>query len=128
MSSASETDNVNQRAFDVVARHLLTQNAKSTNGDEPWCMYRTSGGRKCAAGALIADDKYSPTLEWQFANDEPVFAAIEASGYRGVSVELVRALQLVHDTSDVAKWPGSLASVADEYGLSRAVLNQLEVR
>ena len=49
-----------QEVFDVVAKHLLTQNAKSM--DDPWdemCAYRGENGRRCAVGALIPDDLYS---------------------------------------------------------------------
>ena len=41
-----------QAAFNKVARHLLRQNAKSTNKDGE-CLYRGPNGLRCAVGALI---------------------------------------------------------------------------
>jgi len=54
-----------QEFFDKVARHLLTQNAKSIEAFErnAKCLYRGPNGMKCVAGCLIPDELYSENFE-----------------------------------------------------------------
>jgi len=56
-----------QEVFDIVSKHLLAQGKASVdhNSDKttPFCMYRNPDGLKCAAGALIPDDKYNTIYE-----------------------------------------------------------------
>lgn len=50
-----------QEIYSTVRQHLLTQNARSAkNGN---CLYRGPNGTKCAAGALIPDEIYTPSIE-----------------------------------------------------------------
>ena len=49
--------------YDIVLKgvnHILQQNEKSQNAEG--CLYRSDSGLKCAVGALIADEFYSPAL------------------------------------------------------------------
>lgn len=54
-----------QEIFDHVWKHFITEeNPRSTSDrDTGSCMYRGPGGRRCAAGLFIPDDKYSPRAE-----------------------------------------------------------------
>lgn len=52
----------NQQIFDTVWKHFVTNNSRS-GMHEGKCMLRTPDGRKCAAGILIPDDKYDPSLD-----------------------------------------------------------------
>lgn len=56
-----------QTLFNFVYQGLLTQGGPSTTGTplgrEPMCMYRGLGGRKCAIGLLIPDEKYTPEMD-----------------------------------------------------------------
>lgn len=52
----------NQKIFDKVVTHLLTQGRRSVswNGN---CQYRGPEGRKCAIGCLIPDQYYHKSLD-----------------------------------------------------------------
>lgn len=96
-----------QDVFNHVVNHLLTQKEKSVNsrGD---CMYRGLNGLKCAAGCLIADDEYSPKMEYRtwfhlmnggafrIGNDELM---ITTEHY-----DLIHTLQTIHDRHEPDEW------------------------
>lgn len=50
-----------QELFNIVSLHLLNQGQKSAH--ETLCMYRGPNGMKCAAGVLIPDNEYNPSME-----------------------------------------------------------------
>lgn len=107
--------NDNQRAFDVVYRHLMTQKtpSKSPRG----CWYRHPDNLKCAIGALISDSAYSDRLEGWRVSEPPVRKAVIDSGY-DCDVELLRACQIVHDVVSVNEWDRELRRVAARFGLT----------
>jgi len=116
-----------QEIFDIVARHLLTQNKKAVN-DKGECVYRGKNGCKCAAGCLIPDDKYDPSFEgfgWSLGlqtKNAALQDLVEAIGHYA----LIRKLQLVHDQDAVDSWPDKLRGVATDYKLSYAVVDELD--
>lgn len=109
-----------QEVFDVVTKHLLTQNQKSRVDTS--CMYRGPGSLKCAVGALIPDDVYSYAMEGypacvlleQFSGVAATLFGDSPKQYEGLLVEL----QLIHDNSyvGVEKWPEELYGVAKAFG------------
>lgn len=119
-----------QEIFDKVATHLIAQGRQSLVDDddinEQFCAYRDPYGAMCAAGCLIPDAEYRDEFETQpWAHiwpDIPTFANAPQS----VNT-LIAQLQLVHD--DENNWKTAetlkeaLSVVANEYGLSLAVLN-----
>lgn len=109
----------NQEIFDQVADHLLIQNAKSEVSDACHsCLYRF-GTLKCAAGAIIADDEYTDDMEGKIIGSI-ILDTCNTKGWptpQGTQLDLLRALQLVHDVAEVKDWPEALDSVAGEFGL-----------
>jgi hypothetical protein len=107
-----------QKTFNKSARHLLRQNAKSLLASGSVCAYRGAAGRRCAAGPFITNREYKPSFEhqtvktWGEANEvSRLFAA------KGLSLDLVRRLQAVHDSYSVEDWPTQLAQVAADFNL-----------
>lgn len=121
-----------QEIFDTVARHLLTQGARSMVPDGPrMCAYRGAEGRKCAVGVLIKDEFYRPALERQ-GMTPVVKRAVEKSVGRELTQDeedLLQVLQAVHDSNEtcygaelVAGWRVALLDVARRWELSAEVL------
>lgn len=105
----------NQTAFNKVARHLLTQNARCVNSSNA-CVYRGPKGLKCAIGALIPDDQYKRRFDTrQFNTDDLVDVGVPA--LQGLDPSLLRELQVVHDVHAVEFWPWYLIDVANKFNL-----------
>lgn len=124
-------DATDQEIFDRVATHLLRQNAVASRGG--CCVYRDDQGRKCAVGALIPDEIYSPRMEGH--NISNLWASVpgdcrERAAFAEKHWQLLRALQSVHDKV-MGNAPGTcrplfeeyLRRVAEHYELSTAVLD-----
>lgn len=113
-----------QEIFDTVAKHLLTQNARSTfqqNG-ATHCAYRGDNGRKCAAGCLIQDIHYNPELEGKSV------IAFEVSEALGKSIGdsdlwFLKDLQHIHDGFAAEKWREELRHFAKSHNVKEDVLN-----
>lgn len=121
-----------QQVFDKVAKHLLTQQAKSIEDDE--CRYRTASGLMCAVGCLIPANISTDILEGcnvhvfmpedgtrPFTVDE--LKQLAKAGITADNLDLLRQLQLIHDTRPVDAWPHHLQKVAGEFKLSSEVLH-----
>jgi hypothetical protein len=112
-----------QEVFDQVAKHLLAQKKRSGVKDADWvvtCMYRNDEGLKCAAGCLIADDEYYKDIEgssWDVLVDEDVVPTENC-------LELIVALQNIHDCEPVEEWCKALGTLAALHNLSTDVLGQ----
>jgi hypothetical protein len=100
-----------QEVFDKVAKHLLTQNAKSKL-PSGMCAYRGDHGLMCAAGCLIPDDKYDPAINLKAWHE--LTSSNVVSSHCG---ELIQSLQGVHDDWPVDNWKSRLAVVASKYNL-----------
>lgn len=128
-----------QEIFDTVARHLFTQGERAgivldDNSDDEFakdfsCQYRAPGGAKCAVGALIPDEAYSPDMEERgIGNVYYSFSAVLPL-WMADNLKLLVSLQSVHDNRD--SWTSTesmrilLARVADFYDLDASVLNNL---
>lgn len=114
----------NQEIFDIVAKHLLTQGVRSqtakkfenSDGYYPVCAYRGEGGRKCAAGVLIPDSKYNALMEGLNVGSAHVSAALD--GVSSASLDLLTALQRMHDVEEPLTWPDELKNIAAGYALT----------
>lgn len=105
-----------QQVFDRVVAHLRKQGQRSvisTGAGLPTkCVYRGAGGRKCAAGCLIADDEYKPDMEGRLWGE-----LISVYSVTSAHVELIEALQTVHDGVAPKGWEFALRRVANEFAL-----------
>jgi hypothetical protein len=109
--------------YERVSAHLLTQRAVSED-DNGSCRLRSSDGRKCAIGSLIADDVYQPDIEgigisyYRNARDGSLLRALYASNvnaYDPEIAELLIELEEVHDDFRVDEWPQVLACLAERH-------------
>lgn len=107
-----------QEIFDTVARHLLTQNVKSTGG-QGGCKYLGDDGLKCAVGCLIPDEKYDPKIEGRGVDEVTSFLPFHVTGKR---LDLLCTLQELHDGKYPRDWRVGLHRIATEYKLLHAVL------
>ena len=139
-----------QEVFDKVARHLLTQNERSTISEpindqirgmhiRTWCAYRSPRGLKCAVGCIIPDDVYTPDIEGDSIR-VLIDRAAGASSRNGFSLtdkqtaffrdiqdsrHLLSKLQSMHDVEDPSTWRRSLSTIARNFNLSDAVLEEV---
>lgn len=137
-----------QAVFDHCARHLLTQMKHSRRYSEATgnlaCAYRGDSGRKCVAGACIADDEYRPLM------DDPRLLAQHKESVTGslamgeaehgvttkwanlvelglvpkAHAQLIGWLQLIHDDHPPHEWASELGQLATTFNLSPAVLSE----
>lgn len=111
-----------QKAYSTIVTHLLWQNAKAFNLPETpmlaTCMYRAPGGKKCAVGILIPDDKYDHKMEGEsikvdesgHLGDVAKAAGCETHG----DAMFLGRFQSVHDTEPVDRWPYELALIGQQ--------------
>lgn len=118
-----------QETFDTVVTFLRRQGRPSVF-PHPFmrklpCAYRSNDGCKCAAGVLIPDHLYSPSMEGTPAGSpfQPVGELLASLGY---NLELVGTLQQAHDELAAGDWKSTFSRtfgyLADSWGLSRRVL------
>ena len=108
----------NQEAFTTVVLHLRKQGRRSTKPGGPrstdayLCYYR-AGNLKCAVGALIPDEQYTPRMEGLpvrlVQRNWPVL--------KGISPSLLSDLQITHDFSDPKEWENQFTFLAQAYEL-----------
>lgn len=103
-----------QEVFDQVAIHLLKQNQRAYRPADGSCMYRTPSGLKCAAGCLISDDEYTP----EFEDNNWVDLATAQRIVPDSHLDLIRALQCVHDNYDPNVWQEKLVEMAYRHKLT----------
>lgn len=104
-----------QEIFDIVYKHLLTQNVKS-QGKYNDCRYRGDNGLKCALGILIPDSKYEPKYETKLVRTLVENNIIEDVSL--ASVAFLYSLQKIHDDVAVTAWPFELKRLANQYNLT----------
>jgi len=100
-----------QEIFDFISNHLLTQNERS--GDVGYrkmfsCKYKSSTGLKCAVGCLMSDEEYDVKLEGYGINSNK-FNKFNISEDRK---DLLRALQMIHDSIKPDSWKRELEMFA----------------
>lgn len=91
-----------QTIFNMTIQHMLRQDKASINeDDDTMCMYRGSGGTKCAVGYLISDQHYADCLE-ELPYDEPLVTEAVCDTLRldelsTDQLRLLANLQSLHD-------------------------------
>lgn len=113
-----------QQIFDTVYSGLSAQGfrqsrckmkSNQSGMDIMACAYRGEGGRKCAVGHLIPDDKYSTELEGKNVTNQEI---VELLSEYTVYFRLLRELQCAHDTSLTPQdMKRSLILIADNWRL-----------
>ena len=113
----------NQEVFDIVAKHLLTQNKRSEirTGIGIRCAYRTEEGLKCAVGVLIPDDIYDREMEGR-AVRKLVERCPEVSFLRR-NIKILSDLQFTHDNFLPSRWRNQLEIIAKDYKLDDKILH-----
>jgi len=106
----------NQEAFNKVVKHLLAQMKQSSKGDN--CLYRGPNGTKCAIGCLIPDELYDPKMENTIAFNIKHFNNKMLMLFNGIDIDLLEALQEVHDQSSPDQWTNNLKLVAENHNLT----------
>lgn len=111
-----------QEIFDISAKHLLTQNARSNDLSGKGCYYRGVNGLMCAIGCFIPDDKYhismEGTVEYLIQMVEKGRFDLDKTVFNSYNEELMYDLQKVHDSvRDTTQWPSKLKTVAERYKL-----------
>jgi hypothetical protein len=108
--------NTLQEVFTAVVTHLLNQGERSVASSGN-CLYRSPDGRRCAVGAIIPDELYSPVMEnsvvqancvWSVI--KPLFASPTDAKY------LLEELQAVHDDIPPHDWEEMLRGMAQDKG------------
>lgn len=102
-----------------VRNHLLTQNKKSVEHNDPLeCRYRTKDGLSCAVGCLIKNEFYSPSLEGKGIGNFAVVLTVECSLETKLTEEqlnILWKLQRLHDSADVECWKSELDEIEKEF-------------
>lgn len=115
-----------QEVFDTVACHLLTQGRRSTSR-RGLCRYRGEDGLRCAIGCLIPDELYDSSIEGLgvrlAVGSTSLYTILEEVGVVE-HLNLLSALQAVHDDRAAEGWWLELVEVAEWFGLSTQVLDE----
>jgi len=108
-----------QELFDIVYKHLTSQNAKSmmvvTWDGGLSCAYRGKGGLMCAIGVLIPDEDYRADMERLAAQN--LLAKGACLHHLAAHHQLIDKLQYIHDYSLVEDWDRALREAAVSFGL-----------
>ena len=103
-----------QQVFDHISRHLLHQNERSNEHGK--CLYYSSNSLKCAAGCLISDEEYFH-LAMHKEEDQEWSTLVYKGTVPPQHLELISALQDVHDASIPQHWVQRLHGVAEKFNL-----------
>jgi hypothetical protein len=87
-----------KESTEMALDHLIAQKKRSLHRGDT-CAYRGDGGLKCAIGALILDENYSPELELTNAHQLEVIEALCKSGHKELAEcrALAVGIQRIHD-------------------------------
>jgi len=104
----------NQKVFNKVAKHLLTQMKRAVDEDNN-CRFRTTEGLMCAVGCLIPPESYRKA----FDSTMGLFSVIDAVPIlRKMSTNLLSDLQDIHDDNYPSEWRSKLNKLAKSNKLS----------
>jgi hypothetical protein len=103
---------LDQKAFTKVVLGLRAQGCQSVD-ESGLCSYR-AGNLKCAAGMLIEDEEYDQEMEGCAAYEGIVAALFRSKNY---NIELMEALQSIHDDDLPERWESGFAKVARDFKL-----------
>lgn len=106
-----------QEVFNIMYKHLLTQNKRCTiaieSETEARCRYRGPDGLKCAAGCLIPDEEYNISMEnvgW--------IGLTNRGQVPREHRDLILDAQMIHDWVEPEDWKAELEKLAAKYELT----------
>jgi hypothetical protein len=121
-----------QEVFDHVARHLLRQGEPCKDPETETCLL-VRGAHRCAVGSLLG-----PTQAAKIEQIHGNAAGIQSQTVEGLvadslglesldddAVELLEALQDIHDTDEVEAWPTALTGLADAWGFDPSAIDEV---
>ena len=117
-----------QETFDRTVRFIFKQGKSVDKSGN--CRYRGPDGKKCAAGLWISDGLYTPELEGDTIAKPACYDALRQSGFPAREMSVLYALQRAHDgtyngPNFRSDFLTECRSVAEKYGLSTAVIDEL---
>jgi hypothetical protein len=108
-----------QQVFDIVLNGLRAQGKASVSEDDEYCLYRSADGCKCAAGMLIRDEDYEPTMELLSA--PMVIEKFPALAHLAQHSRLIDCMQYAHDehlsNKGIEAWETEMYNIARRYKL-----------
>lgn len=99
-----------QEVFDYIVSNLLSQSLQSIEINTGSCRYRGDNNLKCAVGFIISDDEYIMEFEGKTASE---LSPLKHSKH----IDLLEALQTIHDSYDVFTWELKFMEIARLYKL-----------
>lgn len=124
----------NQSAFELVVRHLASQEKPSWSEDDYTCAYRGDDGGKCAVGALIPDDEWEAFAKRRADYFPNSFHVMEVAPHipslGDLDLRLLKALQDAHDRDlyrDDGQFMGfnRLREIAKSFNLEDSVVDEV---
>ena len=103
-----------QEIFDIVSKHLLTQNRQALD-EMGSCSYKTEHGLKCAIGCLFTDEEYAEDFEGNNVFDLHKNNLLPIR-FR-TEVRFLSELQGIHDEFFPNEWKDELKQIAIDYEL-----------
>lgn len=119
-----------QEIFDKVVSHLSNQGQRSV--DDKYCRYHSEDGLMCAVGVLVDANTYFPEMDQGNKTIKSLIQEYEDKfpEWMSENLGLLSELQSVHDRQYLwengQKMLDTLTDVAEAYGVSPAILNNLE--
>lgn len=113
----------NQEVFNKVWNHFVVNKSSPSVNVKGGCFYRGPNNTKCAAGVLIPDDLYSPTMEGiTFYSLLRGYPALKKY-FNGCNGLLIRQMQLCHDGVAQTYWDDPAFYTHMEYELRKIAVN-----
>jgi hypothetical protein len=135
--SAIPQDPTLQEVFDHVARHLLKQGERCSDGetDQSNGCLMALGRKRCAVGSLlgVAQIKDAKRRDlnraslWTPGVSDLVAESLGVTEITAECVDLLDRLQRIHDNRSVGLWPPALRSLAEEWGFGTSALSDAKV-
>lgn len=111
-----------QKLFNRVVKHLLTQNSRSAIDFRS--RYHHPDGRKSAVGFLIKPDYYEAYFESYHSQYPDVLDAVAKSVGGSVNHVLLGRLEEIHDHYPDHRWYLHFADIAKDYQLKKKVIKK----
>ncbi len=115
----ADLNKTDQELFDLMVAHLRTQGTTAIL--DCTSAYHGEDGRRCPVGAVIPDDLYDAKMEGidvtQLSKLQRSWIPAELNMFFRWHHNLLKAMQLVHDTTLPEVWEGQFQYIAAKYNL-----------